>query len=572
MLRELRIRNLAVIEEVTVPCARGLNVLTGETGAGKSILLDALLLVSGARAQPDLIRSEADVAVVEAVFDVDPDGPIPAVLAEAGLRAENGQLIVRRELTRSGRTRAFVNDSAATVGLLERLGDSLVEIHGQHEHQRLMEPARQLDLLDRFATAETARARVAALVEEWGQARALQAELQVSDRDLKQKEDLYRFQLSEIEAARLMPGEEEALKAERHRLQHSERLAEGLNRALSYLYDDPQSAASNLGRAAQLLGELAKIDPDLNASLPVLDSAQIHLEEVVSRLRALRDRSAFDPERLEEIDARLDILTKLKRKYGEGEEAILAYGDRIRTELGLMDRREELIEAANARVARLAEEAGSEALALSELRREAAVRLERLIQRELRALGMEKARFTIALRREPAQAEGLGAGSEGSRITARGIDQVEFQLSTNPGEELKPLSRVVSGGELSRTMLGIKVILAEADRIPAMIFDEVDAGIGGRVADRVGQKLAQTARHRQVLCVTHLSQIAAYAHQHLRVEKVVRGGKTRTRVEALDDAGRVEELARMLGGEQVTETARRHARELYATARSAVAR
>lgn len=572
MLRELRIRNLAVIEEVTVPCARGLNVLTGETGAGKSILLDALLLVSGARAQPDLIRSEADVAVVEAVFDVDPDGPIPAVLAVAGLRAENGQLIVRRELTRSGRTRAFVNDSAATVGLLERLGDSLVEIHGQHEHQRLMEPVRQLDLLDRFATAEAARARVAALVEEWGQARALQAEIEVSDRDLRQKEDLYRFQLSEIEAARLMPGEEEALKAERHRLQHSERLAEGLNRALSYLYDDPQSAASNLGRAAQLLGELAKIDPDLNASLPVLDSAQIHLEEAVSRLRALRDRSAFDPERLEEIDARLDILTKLKRKYGEGEEAILAYGDRIRTELGLMDRRDELIEAANARAARLAEEAGSEALALSELRREAAVRLERLIQRELRALGMEKARFTIALRREPAQAEGLGAGSEGWRITARGIDQVEFQLSTNPGEELKPLSRVVSGGELSRTMLGIKVILAEADRIPAMIFDEVDAGIGGRVADRVGQKLAQTARHRQVLCVTHLSQIAAYAHQHLRVEKVVRGGKTRTRVEALDDAGRVEELARMLGGEQVTETARRHARELYATARSAVAR
>ena len=195
----------------------------------------------------------------------------------------------------------------------------------------------------------------------------------------------------------------------------------------------------------------------------------------MSRLRALRDRSAFDPERLEAIDARLDILTKLKRKYGEGEEAILAYGDRIRTELGLMDRREELIEALNARVARLAAEAGSEALALSELRREAAVRLERLIQRELRALGMEKARFTIALRREPAQADGLGAGSEGSRVTARGIDQVEFQLSTNPGEELKPLSRVVSGGELSRTMLGIKVILAEADRIPVMIFDEVDA-------------------------------------------------------------------------------------------------
>ena len=572
MLRELKIKNLAVIEEVTVPFTRGLNVLTGETGAGKSILLDALLLVSGARAQPDLIRSEADGAVVEAVFDVDPDSPILAILTEAGLRAEDDQIIIRRELTRSGRTRAFVSDSAVTVGLLERLGDHLVEIHGQHEHQRLMEPARQLDLLDRFGSAEAARARVTALVEEWGQARAAQAELQVSERNLKQKEDLYRFQLSEIEAARLVPGEEEGLKAERRRLQHSERLAEGLNQALSDLYDDPQSAASSLGRAAQLLGELAKIDPDLNAPLPVLDSAQIHLEEAVSQLRAFRDRTVFDPDRLEAIDVRLDILTKLKRKYGESADAILAYRDQIRAELELLDRREELIEAANARAARLAEEAGREALALSELRREAAARLERLIRRELRALGMEKARFAIALRREPAQADGVGAGADGWRVTARGIDQAEFQLSTNPGEELKPLSRVVSGGELSRTMLGIKVILAEADRIPVMIFDEVDAGIGGRVADRVGQKLAQTARHRQVLCVTHLSQIAAYAHQHLRVEKVVRGGKTRTRVEALDDAGRVEELARMLGGEQVTETARRHARELYATARGAVAR
>ncbi len=572
MLRELRIKNLAVIEEVTVSFALGLNVLTGETGAGKSILLDALLLLSGARAQLDLIRSEADAAVVEAVFDPDPDGPIPAILAEAGLRTEDGQLIIRRELTRSGRNRAFVNDSAVTVGLLERLGDHLVEIHGQHEHQRLMEPARQLDLLDRFASAEAARARVAALVEEWGQARAAQAELRLSELDLRQKEDLYRFQLSEIEAARLKPGEEEALKAERRRLQYSERLAEGLSQVMGYLYDDAQSAASSVRRAAQLLGELAKIDPGLTGPLPVLDSAQIHLEEAVSQLRPLRDRMVFDPERLEEIDARLDILTKLKRKYGESEEAILSHRDRIRAELDRMEHHEELLAATEARVARLAEDAGRESLALAELRREAAGRLERLIQRELRALGMEKARFTIALHREPASPDGLGAGPDGWRVTARGIDQVEFQLSTNPGEELKPLARVVSGGELSRTMLGMKVILAEADRIPAMIFDEVDAGIGGRVADRVGQTLAQTARHHQVLCVTHLSQIAAYAHHHLRVEKVVRGGKTRTRVDVLDDAGRVEELARMLGGEQVTETARRHAREIYAAARSAVAR
>jgi DNA repair protein RecN (Recombination protein N) len=572
VLRELRIKNLAVIEEVTVPFAVGLNVLTGETGAGKSILLDALLLLSGARAQPDLIRSGADVAVVEAVFDVDFDGPIPAILGEAGLRDDNGQLIIRRELARSGRNRAFVNDSPVTVGLLERLGDHLVEIHGQHEHQRLMEPDRQLDLLDRFAAAEAARARVAALVEEWAEARAAAASLRLSEREQSQMEDLYRFQFSEIEAARLKPGEEEALKAERRRLQHSERLAEGLSRVTGHLYDDAQSAASGVARATQLLGELAKIDPDVTAALPALEGAQVHLEEAASRLRPLRDRVVFDPERLEEIDARLDILIKLKRKYGESEEVILAHRDRIRAELERMEHREELLAAAEARVARLADEAGNEAVALSELRREAARRLERFIQRELHALGMEKARFTIVLHREPALSAGLGVGPEGWRVTARGIDQVEFQLSTNPGEELKLLGRVVSGGELSRTMLGIKVILSEADRIPTMVFDEVDTGIGGRVADRVGQKLAETARHRQVLCVSHLSQIAAYAHQHLRVEKSVRGGKTRTRVEVLDDAGRVEELARMLGGEQVTETARRHARELYVSARAAVSR
>ncbi|MBI4610261.1 MAG: DNA repair protein RecN [Candidatus Rokubacteria bacterium] len=572
MLRELRIKNLAVIEAVTVPFAPGLNILTGETGAGKSILLDALLLLFGARAHPDLIRSDADGATVEAVFDAAPDGSVPALLEEAGLGAEDGLLIVRRELARSSRSRAFVNDSPVTLGLLERLGDHLVEIHGQHAHQRLMEPARQLELLDRFAEADELRGRVDALVREWQEARAALAQLRVSERDRAQQEDLFRFQLSEIEAARIKPGEEEALKSERRRLQHAERLAEGLNRVMAHLYDDPQSATTGLARAAQLLGELARIDPELAAPLPMLETSQLHLDEALAQLRPLRDRVVFDPERLEEIDARLDVLAKLKRKYGDSGEAILAYRDRIRADLERLEHHEEVLATGEAGLAKLAEVAGQEALGLSELRRDAAARLERLIQRELRAVGMEKARFAIVLRREAAAPDQLTAGPEGWRVAARGVDHAEFQLSPNPGEELKPLARVASGGELSRTMLGLTVILAEADRIPVMIFDEVDAGIGGRVADQVGQKLALVARHRQVLCVTHLSQIAAYASHHLRVEKLVRGGRTRTRVEVLDEAARVEELARMLGGEQVTTTARRHARELFAAARSAVSR
>jgi DNA repair protein RecN (Recombination protein N) len=572
MLRELEVKRLAVIEEVTVPFAPGLNVLTGETGAGKSILLDALLLLSGARAHPDLIRSDADAALVGAVFDLPPHSPLQPILEEAGLRAEDGQLIIRRELSRSGRNRAFVNDSPVTVGFLDRLGEHLVEIHGQQEHQRLLTPASQLDLLDRFADAEEARARVAALVGEWARARASLATLRASERERSQKEDLYRFQLSEIDGSRLAPGEEEALRAERRRLQHAERLADGLGRITGLLYDEPQSAMSAVGRARQLLDDLARIDPDLAAARPALEAAEAHLDDAVTGLRPLRERLNFDPERLEEIDARLDVLGRLKRKYGESEEAVLAYRDRIRADLDRMERHEEVLADAEKGAERLAAEAGREALALSELRRNAAARFERLVQRELRALGMDKARFSVALRREPAGPDDPAAGAERWRVTARGADHVEFQFSPNPGEELKPLARVASGGELSRIMLGIKVLLSEKDRVPTLIFDEVDAGIGGRIADQVGQKLAEAARHRQVLCVTHLSQIAAYAHQHLRVEKVARSGKTRTRVEGLDEKARVEELARMLGGEEVTETARRHARELYATAQNALSR
>ncbi|MFQ5828227.1 MAG: DNA repair protein RecN [Candidatus Methylomirabilia bacterium] len=572
MLRELRVRNLAVIDEVTVPFAPGLNILTGETGTGKSILLDALLLLSGARAQPDLIRSGAEAAVVEAVFQVKPGGAVSAILEEVGLGTEDHELIVRRELARTGRNRAFVNDSPATLGLLERLGDCLVEIHGQHEHQRLLEPQHQLELLDRFAGAEEPRALVSALVGEWQRERDALADLSSTERSRAQKEDLYRFQLSEIDAARLSPGEEESLRGERRLLQHSERLLEGMSETLHILYDDDQSVAARLGRAVQLLGGLANLSSELSEALPSMETAQVQVDEAVARIQSLRNRITPDPRHLEEIDARLDVLAKLKRKYGESEEAVLAYRDQLREELSRMERLEELLTETEARLARVATEAGERALRLSELRRQAAMRLERLIQRELRTVGMEKARFAIELTREPAPADALGVGPERWRLTARGLDRAEFRLSANPGEELKPLSRVISGGELSRTMLSIKAILAGADRIPTMVFDEVDAGIGGRVADAVGHKLAEAARHRQVLCVTHLSQIGAYAERHLRIEKSIERNRTRTQVEVLDEARRVEELARMLGGEQVTDTARRHARELFRAARQSRSR
>jgi len=560
MLRELSIRNLAVVEEAVVAFAPGLNVLTGETGAGKSIVVDALLLITGARAQLDWIRTGADTAVVEAVFEIDPAGPIAALLDEAGHRAGEGLLVIKRELARSGRHRAFVNDGAATVGLLERLGDQLVEVHGQHEHQRLLEPARQLLLLDRFAEAEERRERVATLVRQWEEARAARERLRQEMREGVRQEDLYRFQISEIDGARLKDGEEDELRAERARLQHAERIVAGLQETLGLLYEEPGSAATRLARAGALLRDISRYEPEAATPIEALEGAQAYVEDVVGRARALRDRAVFDPERLEQIDARLDAIVKLKRKYGDTVAAILAHREEVAAALDRVTRHDAVTEEMGRAVADAAAAAGAEAAALSEARTRAAERLERLIQKEIRGLGMEHGRFRVALRREPAADGELSAG--GWRVGPRGAETAELLLSANPGEELRPLAKVVSGGELSRVMLAAKTVLAAADEVPVLVFDEVDAGVGGRVADVVGQKLRATAKGRQVLCVTHLGPIAAHAAHHLLVDKRVSRGATLTSVTALAAAARVDELARMLGGERVTDASRRHAREL----------
>lgn len=569
MLRELSVRNLAVIEEIVVPLAPGLNVLTGETGAGKSILVDAILLIVGARAQPDLIRSGEECAEVEALFEVAASGPVAALLDECGHRLEDGQLVIKRELTRSGRHRVFVNDSAATVGLLERLGDLLVELHGQHEHQRLMEPARQLELLDRFADCLAQRERVGALARRWEDEGAALARLREELMESGRQEDLRRFQLSEIDAVRLRDGEEDELRAERSRLQHAEHILRGLQEVMALLHEDDRSAAVRLSQAVTLLRGLAKLDPLALHPVEGLETALALVEDVVAHVRALRDRAVADPDRLAEIESRLDAIAKVKRKYGETEAAVLGYRQEIVAALTRIESQDVLLAGREREVQALARAAAAEAVKLSEARERAAQRLERLIQAEVRGLGMADCRFRVSLHREPADAGDLACGSGGWRLGLRGAESAEFLLSTNPGEDLRPLAKVISGGELSRTMLAVKTILAAADETPTLVFDEVDAGIGGRVADVVGQRLRTTAAGRQVLCVTHLAPIAAHATHHLVVEKRVWRGSTRTSVRALDEAGRVEELARMLGGERVTDTSRRHARELLRSARRA---
>jgi DNA repair protein RecN (Recombination protein N) len=551
MLREIRLRNFAVADAVTATFGPGLNVLTGETGAGKSILIDAILLVRGARAQTEVIRAETDAAAVEAVFEVEPRGPAAAVLEDAGLGLEDGQLVVRRELARSGRHRAFVNDSPVTVGLLERLGDHLVEVHGQHEHQRLLEPARQLDLVDRFADTDELRDRVGELFAKHRAARAEVERARSAERDRAQREDLLRFQLSELDGANVRPGEEEELRAERRRIQHAERLAAGLAEAGARLGEDEDSAMSRLHRTARLLRDLARLDAAFAAPADTVDGAAALVEDALAAVRSLRVGVAEAPGRLEWVDERLDTLTRLKRKYGDTETAMLAFRQEAAVELERLGRHEEILAEQERMLGELHAELTEAAVALADRRRAAAERLAAETERELRQLGMAHARFAIVVDR---------AGLE--EIGPRGLDRVEFRLSTNPGEDVRPLARVASGGELSRTVLALKAVLARADRVPTMIFDEVDAGIGGRVAAVVAHKLAATAEGRQVLCVTHLAPIAAVAAHHVRVSKAVRAGRTRVSAEGVTGEARVEEIARMVAGERVTDAARGHAREL----------
>jgi len=559
MLRELRIRNFAVVENLTVPFAPGFNVLTGETGAGKSILVDAILLLRGARAQTDVIRADAETATVEAVFEVS-DGAV-ATLDEAGLPLEDGEVVIRRELSRSGRHRAFVNDAAVTVGLLERLGDALVQVHGQHEHQRLLEPTRQLDVLDRFADAEPLRERFAALFAKHAEARAELERRRGAARDRAQRQDLLRFQVSELDAARVRVGEDDELRTERRRLQHAERFAAGLQEVASLLHDDAASATARLARAGRVLSDLGRLDPAFAAPAETLDAARAHVEDTLAAVRGLRDTIVFEPGRLEGIDERLDALTRLKRKYGDSEEALLRFRADAAAELDRLERHEELLAEDERRLAELEAEMVSAARALGAARREAAAKLGPRVQRELRQLGMDRAAFEVAT-------IDLAAGDWG----LRGAERVEFRFTANPDEPNRPLARIASGGELARTMLALQVVLSGDDDAPTMVFDEVDAGIGGRAASVVGDKLAALGGSRQVLCVTHLAPIAALADQHVRVAKSVRGGRTRATTAVIAGDERAAEIARMLGGDASGAAALDHARALLRARRARPAR
>jgi DNA repair protein RecN (Recombination protein N) len=554
MLKELQIRNFALIDELELGFEPGLNVITGETGAGKTILMAALELAVGGKASADVIRTGEDEATIEAVFEVDGEMPRER-LAAAGFEAAGHELLVHRELARSGRNRIHLNGTLATLAVLESIGDSLIRVYGQHEHHTLRQSETHLGLLDAFAghgaLAETMRSRFAAHHDLAERLRKVLAGKETA----RARAELLSFQVKEIIAAGLTPGEEEDLRQERQVLGAAEKLAEAARFGEHVLYAGESAAASTVRKLSARLGELVDTDPRLGEIAKLVDEAYTLVEEAGWRLREYAEKLVFDPERLEEVDGRLLELSKLKRKYGDSIETILALREAAVRELADLDLGEEGLAVLEGDAATAEKEAREAAVALSKSRRGAARRLEGRVRGELAELGMKDARFEVRFADE-------------APLSSDGVDRVEFFFSANAGEEPRALARIASGGELSRIMLALKSLALEDADSPTVIFDEVDAGIGGGVAEVVGRKLATLARRRQVLCITHLPQIAAFADHHFAVEKATERGRTRSTARRLGAEERCDEIARMLGGVRVTAEAKKHAEQLLAMGQS----
>ncbi len=557
MLRELRIRDFAIIDDLALSFRAGLNVITGETGAGKSIILQALALLCGARAAPDLIRSAADEASIEGLFECALPGEFRMAL---GL--EGDEILVRRHLSRTGKSRIYVNGSPATLALLAQLGDHLVHIYGQHEQALLLRPASHLALLDRFAALGAQRERMAAAHADY---RAARERVETLDREraaLAERRDLLEFQYAELSAAAAAAGEEAEGRRERELLRHAERLQQVCRDGEAMLYSGHAATVSALGRLSTQLSELAAIAAPLASAAELIDTARVQLEEAARELRATGDRLAADPDRLDAVEARLQLLARLSRKHGVPSDELPGVCVALGRDLATLESQSGEVAGAQQEV--VARERAALALAreLSAARGAAARRLERRMASELTALGMRGAVFRVD-QEVPADAAAIAA------LGPTGIDTLEYGLSANPGEAPRPLARVASGGELSRIMLALKALTASIGETPILIFDEVDAGIGGAVADAVARRLKTLARNRQLLCITHLPQIAAYADDHYAVEKRKHGSRTIAHARALASDERIAEVSRMLGGSAAPAEAERYARRLLAEAQRA---
>ncbi len=570
MLEVLSIHNLALIDRVELHLADGLNVLTGETGAGKSMVIDALSLILGGRASSDMVRSTADKAVVEAAFSVNDRAPLHLHLSNLGMEASE-QLVISREVTRSGRSLARINGRLTTVAALKELGELLVDIHGQHEHQSLLKASMQRDALDAFGGKPLARAKdeFNACYRHWQDVICRFRHVTGDDRERAREVDLLRYEIEELEAAQLEPDEDENLAQEEARLTHAVQLTELVEEALDHLYtgNRQQAATAAIGAVSDALTEASQFDATLEETLRLVEEIGYQLEDAVDRVRQYRDSLTFDPDELRQVQERLDILSKLKRKYGANCAEMIEYAERARCRLHELENASALAEqlASEVEEAKMgAVKAGHE---LRTLRHEAVKHFEHGITSVLPNLGMADARFLVKISPTTSGEEVALPQGQAARLGAHGMDDVTFLISTNPGEPMRPLARVASGGELSRIMLALRSVIAVADDVPTLVFDEVDAGVGGMVSQAVAEELANVATSRQVLCVTHLATIAAHAQSHLVVTKHADNERTVTTVRRLEGAERPPELARMLGVEYAG-TGAKHAKELFMEAQN----
>lgn len=567
MLSELSIENFALVEKLRLSFGPGLNILTGETGAGKSILLGALGMVLGERTGAESVRHGAEKARVEAVFTIEEsDGRLREAMEAAGIEAEDGLLLLGRELTAKG-SAARINGRPATVGMLKTIGDALVDIHGQHEHQSLLAVERHADILDAWCGPETLSLK-AAVAEAHSRAQAASRELAALQQDARERArtiDLLQFQRDEIDAAHPKPEEEEALIAERLRLSSAEKLHAAATGAYVALHGGGSSgsrggqssesggALDGLTTAVAEIDHAAKLDERLAPLLEALQNALYAAEDAARDVRGYRDEIEFNPERLDEIETRLDTLRTLKRKYGETLEEVIRFREEIGARLETLENAEERIAALQTQVGATQTKLEAVAAKLTKARKKAAGPFADAILKELADLAMTATRFSVAI--EPRPANGKGA------------DHVEFLISPNPGEPLKPLARIASGGEISRVMLAMKSVLSRTMSVPTLVFDEIDTGIGGRTGTVLADKLHALSGASQILCITHLPQIAARGHQHFFIEKRTEKSRTMVGVTPLGDEERVGELARMLGGARLTDTVLQHAREMLVSAK-----
>ena len=552
MLQELRIRNLALIDQLNLswPASEpGLTVLTGETGAGKSIILQALNLLTGGRGAGAWVREGCDQASIEAVFAVAADNPVlPRLLEEHGLEADaSGLCIVRRSLSKEGRSRLFVNDQSMTAKFAAELSSHLVNIAGQHDQHQLLQAKSHLDFLDSYGELAGLRTRYAASYAAFREARAALQTLKEREAGKEREREFLRLQVEEIQKIQPEPGEDEALIRERDRLKSSEALLEHMNGAERQLGE----AENLLVTVKKQLEQAAALDADLTPLAERVSAAGFEVEDLAAAVDKYLNQLPTDTSRLESIAARLGDLKQLQRKFGPTLDEVLAFAEKATRELDILDNMDAEIHRAEKAEARLQAQAEADAAVLSQARQEAAVRLSARMEAELDSLNFVQAVFQVA-RREAAQ------------LGPTGRDEVEFLFSANPGEPVKPLARIVSGGELSRMLLAMKCLLARRDAVDTVIFDEIDTGIGGQTAEAVAEKIGELAGHHQVLCITHLPQIAARADLHFRVEKAVSGGRTTTGITQLDEEERQAELARMLDGEQASAETHAYVRELLA--------